>query len=265
MNGPDPKNLSGRTVLVTGSTQNLGFTMARILAQNGARVVLHGPDCASVETARNALRAEVPEARLETVSFDLANPSEIDRAFAELSAGNLEPDILVNNAAHLGLGTAGFLEQSSEFFREVLEVNLFGAFRCAQRAAAGMTKKGWGRIVFISSLAGERAIWGRSAYNTSKAALDGLMRSMALELAPHGVSVNAVVPGYVWTPRWNDLSPAVEERRKDNIPCAQPTRQEEIARTILFLVSDAAPSMTGARLVIDGGLGVQQVPRDVTV
>lgn len=261
----DAHGLSGRTALVTGSTQNLGLAIARTLAQNHAKVVVHGPDPEAVERAVSLLRAELPEASLEAVSFDLANPGQIDAAFAGLSGRNLEPDIFVNNAAHLGLGVAGFLEQRPDFFREVMEVNLFGAFRCAQLASACMIRRGWGHIVMISSLAGERAIWGRSAYNASKAALDGLMRSMALELASHRISVNAVVPGYVWTPRWNNLAPGVEERRKDNIPCHQPTQQEEIARAVLFLVSEAAPSLTGSRLVIDGGLSAQQVPRDLAV
>jgi 3-oxoacyl-[acyl-carrier protein] reductase len=182
-----------------------------------------------------------------------------------LGGNNLEPDILVNNAAHLGLGRAGFLEQDRAFFREVLEVNIFGAFHCSQLAARAMKHRGAGSIVNISSLAGERAIRGRSAYNASKAALDGLSRAMALELAPCGIRVNTIAAGYIWTPRWEKLTPEDSQRRRLNIPSGGPTAPEEIAQAVMFLCSDAAPTLAGARLVIDGGLGVQQVPPDASV
>ncbi len=256
---------SKKTALVTGSTQNLGRTIALTLARNAFRVIVHGPDQASAEGARRSLLIELPEAEIEAIGFDLGLPEDIDKGFARKSREHLEADILINNAAHLGLGSSGFLEQSPEFFRAVLEVNLFAAFRCAQLAASTMARRGGGDIVMISSLAGERPIWERSAYNTSKAALDGLMRSMAQELATQGVRVNAIAPGYIRTPRWERLADGVEERRKRNIPYGHPTNSEEIAQLILFLVSGATPTLTGERIVIDGGLGVQQVPRDTSI
>lgn len=265
MNRQGAFDFSSKTVLVTGSTRNLGFSIAGAFAQSHARVILHGPTSESVAGARQVLLAAEPGALLETACFDLGKQGEIDAAFADLDQRGLAPDILVNNAAHLGLGASGFLEQSPDFFREVLEVNLFGAFRCSQLAAAGMAGRGGGSIIHVSSLAGERAIHGRSAYSASKAALDGLTRAMAVELAGSGVRVNAVVPGYVWTPRWNGLPPETVGRRKKNTPGGEPTRQAEIAQTILFLASDAAPSLLGARVVIDGGLDVQQVPRDIAL
>ncbi|PTX95408.1 NAD(P)-dependent oxidoreductase [Spartobacteria bacterium LR76] len=256
---------STSTVLVTGSTANLGYSIARAFARSGARVIVHGPTENETSAAMARLREEIPAAQVEAISFNLARQPQIDEAFSELERRDLLPDILVNNAAHLGLGTSGFLEQSAEFFREVIEVNLFGTFRCSQLSARGMVKRGGGAIITISSLAGERAIRSRSGYNTSKAALDGLMRSMALDLAPQGVRVNSISPGYVWTERWNALSPDVAERRRCNIPAGEPTQQDEIAKIVLFLASDAAPSLTGAGIIIDGGLSVQQVPRDLSI
>jgi len=258
-------DFSGSTVLVTGSTQNLGFSIARAFALSGARVILHGPENKGLVVAREKLLSHDPRLKLETIRFDLAKSDEIENAFRDLEQRGLAPDSLINNAAHLGLGTSGFLEQNMTFFREVMEVNLFGTLHCSQLAAIGMSRRGEGNIVNISSLAGERAIWGRSAYNTSKAALDGLTRSMALELVPLGVRVNAIAPGYVWTPRWDAISPETEEIRKDNIPSGEPTRQEEIAQVVQFLCSNAVPSLVGARVVIDGGLGTQQLPREVSV
>lgn len=255
-------DFSARTVLVTGSTANLGYSIARAFACSGARVIVHGPTTGETDEAAGRLKEEIPAALVETISFDLGQQAQIDKAFATLEKRDHLPDILINNAAHLGLGESGFLEQTPDFFRQVLEVNIFGTFRCSQLAAQGMTKRGGGAIITISSLAGERAIWERSGYNTSKAALNGLMRSMALDLAPHGIRVNSISPGYVWTPRWDALSTEVAARRKLNTPSGEPTQQDEIAQTALFLASNAAPSLIGASIVIDGGLNVQQVPRD---
>lgn len=262
---PSQFDFTGKTVLVTGSSRNLGRTIAQGFVEAGAHVIVHGSDSGVNET-RSQLDQQPHGGKIHAVEFDLGNPAAIDAAFDSLRQRGLMPDILVNNAAHLGLGALQFLEQTSEFFREVIEVNLFGAFHCAQEVARHLKSTGKrGAIVNISSLAGERGIYGRSAYNVSKAALDGLTRSMAQELSADGIRVNSLVLGYVWTERWNSLSSQDESRRKKNTPAAAPSSQEEIARTVLFLASESAPTLVGARLVLDGGLNVQQVPHDVMV
>lgn len=257
-------SFAGKTILVTGSSRNLGLKIAEAFVQSGARVILHGSE-ANLKTAHEQLSTAYPEAELVSLSFDLGDASAVEHAFKTLAANDQMPDVLVNNAAHLGLGESGFLEQSPEFFREVMEVNLFGAFRCAQLTAAHLKAKGGGAIINISSLAGQQGIYGRSAYNVSKAALDGMTRAMAQELSGFGVRVNSLVLGYVWTERWNHLGEGVEARRRKNIPSAAPSSQEEIARTTLFLASDSAPTLVGAQVVLDGGMGIQQLPHDVGV
>ncbi len=255
-------NFQGKTVLVTGSTQNLGHTIAQAFALSGARVLVHGPHANEADAVSLAMRESTGSKEIHSIAFDLSSQDAIDAGFNNLGRQGMMPDILVNNAAHLGMGNSAFLEQSPEFFRKVLEVNVFGVFRCSQLAAAVMKVRGAGAIINISSLASERSIWCRSAYNTSKAALDGMTRSMALELAEQGIRVNAIAPGYIWTPRWNDIPTETEDKRRNNLPGGEPTQQEEIARLVRFLASDAAPSMIGSRLVIDGGLNAQQTPRD---
>lgn len=259
-------SFSARTVLVTGATQNLGFTIAGLFADAGARVLLHGRDEAAAAEAVARLRAANGGRLIEPVCFDLADETAITGAFAGLESRGASPDVLVNNAADLGLGERGFLDEDAAFYRRVMEVNFFGALRCSQLAARGMKARGVaGAIVQISSLAGERPLHGRMAYGVSKAALDGLTRALALELAPLGIRVNAVAPGYVWTPRWDDLSESVVRRRLDNVPSGLSTAQREIADLVLFLASAAAPSLLGQIIRMDGGLGVQQLPRDIGV
>ncbi len=260
-------DFSGHTVLVTGSTQNLGHTIALLFARAGARTILHGRALADAHAVCDRIRADTPAADVHAVNFSLGNAGEVDAAFADLKQRGLMPDILINNAAHLGLGTdTTFLGQTSGFFSEVIDANLIGTFRCSQLAALEMRALGkGGAIINITSLAGERSIWGRSAYCTSKAALEGLTRAMSLELAQHDIRVNCISAGYIWTPRWNDLALEHVERRRKNTPGRAPTQQEEIARLTLFLASGQAPSLIGSRVVIDGGLNAQQVPSDAAV
>lgn len=254
-----------RVALVTGSTRNLGMRIATELAADGYDVVVHGPTLDEAQSAADELRALDPVGVVDAVGFDLGNRREIDAGFAELADRGRLPDALVNNAAHLGLTRTPFIDQGPDFFREVFEVNFFGVLGCCQLAGAHMADRGGGAIVNISSLAGTRAIHGRAAYSASKAAVDGLTRALALDLGPLGVRVNAIAPGYVWTPRWDELDSESRERRLDNIPIGAATEREEIADLVVYLCSGRVPSLTGATITIDGGIDGQQFPGDLTV
>ncbi|UYN84472.1 MAG: SDR family oxidoreductase [Microcella sp.] len=258
---PGAIDLSSATALVTGSSRNLGLAIATRLAAAAARVVVHARTDAEAQNARREIIELVPEAELTTAVFDLADADQIDAAVDELAAAGWSPSILVNNAALLDVESAGFMAQPREAFREVLEVNLFGVHHLSKRAAAAMIDEGRGAIIMISSLAGERAIHGRPAYDVSKSALDGLTRAMAIELAPHGVRVNAIAPGYIHSDRWQHLTDEALERRRANVPWGLPTEAAEIAELVALLASDLVPSMIGSRIIIDGGLAAQQVPR----
>ena len=252
---PSPlPDFTGHNVLVTGSTQNLGHTIALLFARANARTILHGRSLADAEESCCRVRKDSPSADVHALNFSLGDKASIEAAFASLKSRGLMPDILVNNAAHLGLGDdTSFLGQTPEFFGEVISANLIGTMRCSQLAAAHLRDENHGgSIINITSLAGERPIWGRSAYSASKAALEGLTRAMSLELAQHDIQVNCISAGYVWTPRWNDLPPEHEARRRANTPGREPTQQDEIARLTLFLASRQAPTLIGSRIASPG-------------
>lgn len=252
--------LSGKWALVTGSTHNLGRVIATEFAKAGARVILHG--LTGANEVATAIRQEVPGSEVTGVNFDLADPEAIRAGFDWIAGENITLDVLVNNAAHLGLADVDPIGSTQALFRQVLEVNVFGTHLCSVLAARSMASKGRGAIVNISSLAGQRAIYGRLGYNTSKAAIDGMTRSLAIDLARHGIRVNAIAPGYVWSDRWEGIDGMEDARRRARIPLQEPTSQVEIAALAAFLASDRALSLTGEVVVIDGGLSAQQSPWD---
>ncbi len=250
--------LIGRTALVTGAGQNLGHAIAAELARQGADVVVHARHLEQADAAAAAIDAGTT---IRAIGFDLGQPEAIAAGFDTLDELGVVVDTLVLNAAHLGLSDLSTTEQPLEFFDEVIGVNLTGVHRCSMLAASRLISAGKpGTITVISSLAGDRAIHGRLAYNTSKAAVDGFVRSLALELAPHRIRVNGIAPGYVWSDRWTQISPAEAAARRAQIPAGAETAQSEIAHLVAFLASDAAPTLTGERIVIDGGLAAQQSP-----
>lgn len=250
----------GKRVLVTGAGRNTGLAIARRFAVEGATVALNDLSASSVAKAATAVREETGAPIIEAPA-NLADLEQVEEMFGTIRAQVDGVDILVNNAAHLGIGP-NFLEMSMDFFEEVVRVNLLGAARCCQLAARMMVDRGGGSIINLGSNTSDRAIRGRSAYIASKGSMDALTRSLALELAPHDIRVNMVVPGYIRTDRWENISSEQIERRRANIPLGHEASVDEIARPVAFLASEESCPITGARLVVDGGVTVQMVPSD---
>lgn len=251
-------DLTGRTALITGATQNLGYSIATEFAERGATVVVHG--LSQADKAAQHILQQVPDANVKSISFDLAQPEAIRAGFEQLAQQGIIIDTLVNNAAHLGLEEPDIRQHDLSFFRQVLEVNVFGTILCSTLAVEHMEQHGRGSIVNISSLAGQRAIHGRLSYNTSKAAIDGMTRSLAIDLGQKQITVNAIAPGYIWSDRWEHIDASETARRPGHIPLQRPTQQSEIAALAAFLASDNAATLTGAVVIIDGGLSAQQTP-----
>jgi len=247
---------AGARVVVTGSSRNTGLGIAQRFAAEGARVIINGTDPANVAAAAALIPGAVPAVA------DLGTAFGVRTLFETVDAELGGVDVLVNNAAHLGLGPT-FVEVDDELLEAVMAVNVMGYYRCAQMAARRMIDQGVrGAIVNVSSNTADRPVRGRSAYCASKGAIDAMTRAMALDLAPHGIRVNTVAPGYIWTERWETLDAAVAARRRANAPLGEPAGADDVAAAVLYFASLDAGNVTGARLVVDGGVSAQLVPAD---
>jgi NAD(P)-dependent dehydrogenase (short-subunit alcohol dehydrogenase family) len=241
-----------RVAIVTGSDSGIGKAAAVALARAGCDVGVtwHEDEAGAKETVGEI---EASGARAEIRPLDLARLPESTRAIQELIDALGGVDVFVNNA---GKGHhAPFVEHDLDAWREIIEVNLTGAFLCAQSAARHMIKaKSGGRIINVTSVHEHVPLRGSAAYCASKGGLGLLTKVMALELAEHGITVNAVAPGEIATPMTGaeDVDPHTLER--PGIPAGRPGDAREIAGVIAFLASDEASYVTGASYLVDGGM-----------
>jgi 3-hydroxybutyrate dehydrogenase len=256
-------SLASRSAVVTGSTSGIGLAIARALAAEGANVMLNGfgkPE--DIEQARAAIEAEFHVKALHS-GADMTKPNEIAGMIAEAQTAFGTVDILVNNAG------VQFVSPIEDFpvakWDQIIAINLSAAFHAMRAATPGMKARGWGRIISTASAHSKVASPFKSAYVAAKHGIDGLTKTVALELATSGVTVNCISPGYVWTPLVEAQIPDTMKARgltrqqviDDVLLEAQPTKQfvttDEVAAFVVFLCSDAAKQITGANLSIDGG------------
>jgi 3-hydroxybutyrate dehydrogenase len=259
--------ISGKTALVTGSTSGIGLGIATGLASEGVNIVLNGfGDAKAIEEIRANL-ARQHNVGVAYSNADISKPAQIADmiALADKEFGGV--DILVNNA---GIQHVAPVEEFPvEKWDAIIAINLSGSFHTARLAVPGMKKKGWGRIVNIASAHALVASPFKSAYVSAKHGIAGLTKTIAMELAQHNITVNAVCPGYVRTPLVEKQIPDTAKARgiseeaviRDVLLAAQPTKRfvtiDEIAATTTFLCSDGAASITGAIIPVDGGWTAQ--------
>jgi 2-dehydro-3-deoxy-D-gluconate 5-dehydrogenase len=258
--GPTPQtapltgllDLSGRAAIVTGGAMGIGLGIARRLHEAGASVVLADLDAGAGEEAAEALLAQRPDSAL-AVGCDVSDPESVESAVAATVDAFGGVDVLVNNAGIFPMLPLGELDL--ETFHRVLDVNLTGLFLFTKAVSARMIDQGrGGRIVNITSIdALHPSMVGLAHYDASKHGAWGFTKNVALELAPHGISVNAIAPGAISTPGVGDVDDAALEGFAAMIPMRRMGDPDEIGRAALFLASEMSSYVTGAQIVVDGG------------
>ncbi|GAA2266875.1 beta-ketoacyl-ACP reductase [Kitasatospora cystarginea] len=230
-----------RSALVIGGSRGIGLAVAQKLAADGHRVTVTSRSSDAVEG-------------LATVQCDVTSPESVDQAFATVEAQQGPVEILVVNAGITR--DVLLLRMAEEDFDAAIATNLTGAYRAAKRAARGMLRAKWGRLVFIGSAVAMTGEAGQANYAASKAGLIGFSRSLARELGARGITSNVVCPGLTETDMTAALSLEQREALLQRVPLGRMARPEEIAAAVAFVASEAAGYLTGAVIPVDGGAGM---------
>jgi len=269
-------NLKGKVALVTGASRGLGRAIALALGQAGADVVLtdiliegqdhdteklgrysvlagHFAQTGAVKTQAGAQEIQDMGSRGRAFRMDVTDLFEIARVAQAIEVELGTIDILVNNAAVMdNLGK--FEEQQPERWQRDLNVNLTGVYNCCKAVWPGMVKKGWGRIINISSVAALMGAALQPSYGATKAGLIGLSKSLAIEAGKYGITVNTICPGFIATESVQLYDGRMRERIEKKTALKRLGRPEEVAQAVAFLASDAASYITGAVIPVTGGI-----------
>ncbi|MEM8728413.1 MAG: 3-oxoacyl-[acyl-carrier-protein] reductase [Pseudomonadota bacterium] len=242
-------DLTGKCALITGASGGIGGPIAKALHEAGATVGLSGTRTAPLEALAGDLgeRAFVLPCKLDDAEAVTALPKQATEAMGAV-------DILVNNA---GIARDNlFIRMSDEEWAQVMEVNLTSTFRLCRGVLRGMLKARWGRIVNISSVVGATGNPGQGNYAASKAGMIGMSKSLAYEVAPRGITVNAIAPGFIETAMTQELTEDQKSAILANVPSKRMGTPEEVAASVLYLASPEAGYVTGSTLHINGGLAM---------
>jgi len=259
--------LKNKTAVVTGSTSGIGLAIARALAKEGANVTINGfGDAAAIEAERTGIEKEFGVKALYSPA-DMTKPEEIAQMIATTEKTFGSVDVLVNNA---GIQFVSPVEDFPiEKWNQIIAINLSAAFLAIRAAVPGMKKRKWGRIISTASAHSLVASPFKVAYVAAKHGIAGVTKTIALEVATSGITVNCISPGYVWTPLVEKQIPDTMKARNltkeqvinDVLLTAQPTKQfvtsDQVAALAVYLCSDAASQITGTNISMDGGWTAQ--------
>ena len=242
-------DLSGKVVLLTGATGGIGYSIAKTMKKQGAKLILSG-------TRQNILdRLSLDLGNdTKTIVTDLSSKESIANLAKEAEVCFGKIDVLINNAGITA--DSLFLRMKDEDWDNVININLSASMRLTRQVIKGMLKRKSGRIIFISSIVGYTGNPGQTNYAASKSALVGLTKSIALEVAARGITCNLIAPGFISTPMTDKLSEDQKSKIIVNIPVNRLGRVEDISNGCVFLSSDEASFITGTTLHINGGMSM---------
>lgn len=246
--------MSKKTALVTGGMGGIGTSICQRLHQDGFRVIVGcSPDSSKKDEWLAKQKSQGFE--FETLAFDVSDWESVATAFANASDFFESVDVLVNNAGITRDGT--FKKLTHEKWYDVINTNLNSAFNVTKHVIDGMLAKGWGRVINISSINGQRGQFGQTNYSAAKAGLHGFTMALAKEVASKGITVNTISPGYIRTEMTAAMRPEVLESIVAGAPVGRLGKPEEIAAMVAFLASDDGAYCTGADFSVNGGMNMQ--------
>jgi 3-oxoacyl-[acyl-carrier protein] reductase len=247
-----PRLLDQKIAVVTGASRGIGLATAQTFAQAGAHVVLMGRSLDSLEQACSKIRAAQSDAQVEAVECNVADPHSVRDAFQGVFRTHKKLHALVANAGVLDDALIGMV--TPQQIENTFGANTFGTLYCAQYASRLIARSGGGAIINVSSIIGRTGNVGQAVYGGSKAAVIGITQSLAKELAPQAIRVNALAPGFIDTDMARSLTPEKFAERVASVKMGRIGTPEEVANVALFLASDMATYVTGQVIGVDGGM-----------
>lgn len=243
--------LTGKTVLITGATGGIGKAIATTFADNDAHLILQARDEKKLEALKQELQS-LYHCKISTIKFDVTKKDEIKQSFQNMYKEIHSIDVLVNNAGIMQAALFGMI--SRDMVENVYNVNVFSIYEISQYCSRKMGRDSSGSIINISSIMGTNGASGQSVYSGSKAALIGITKSMAKELAASNIRVNAISPGFIDTDMISQLTAKERKSYIDTIKMGRIGSAEDVANAALFLASDLASYITGQNIGVDGGM-----------